>query len=97
MCATRLLYPCPSLSPLPFLSGGSPTLVLFPRSLSFTSSGKPCAQCGGGERGVFADWTAAPPEDWHDAGRWVPTNQEPPHLPKVHNQLADFPSLHLHC
>ena len=36
--------------------GGSPTLVLFPRPLSLTSSGKPCALRGGGGGGVYL-WT----------------------------------------
>ena len=47
MCATRVLYPCPSPSPLPFCPGVSPTLV-FPRSPSLTPSWLPCALLGGG-------------------------------------------------
>ena len=43
-----------------------------------------CLVCVWG--GVFTDWTVALPEDWHDAGRWVPANQEPPHLPKEHRE-----------
>ena len=43
-----------------------------------------CPVRGGG--GVSADWTVAPPEDWH--GRWVPTHHEPPHLPKEHTRTT---------
>ena len=66
----RVCHPCALPLPLlvvpTFFAGGSPTLVLFPRSLSLTSSGMPWCPWWGG--GLFADWTVALPEDWHDAG-----------------------------
>ena len=74
------------LSVVPTLfPGASPTLVLFPRSLSLTSSWMPCVLCVCG-RGVSADWTVSLPEDWHDAGCWVPTHHEPPHHPNEHRE-----------
>ena len=99
---TRVCHPHALPLPLPvaptLFPGVSPTLVLH-RSSSLTPSWLPCALCGGGG-GVSADWTVAPPEDWH--GRWFPTHHEPPHVPKeqrenVRETLVEFPSLHLHC
>ena len=53
----RVCHPLALPLPLPvaptLLPGGSPTLVLFPRCLSLTSSGKPCAQRGGGGGGCI--------------------------------------------
>ena len=68
VCHPRAL-PLP-LSVVPTLfPDGSPTLVLYTLSLSLTSSGMPRCPVPGGWGGLFADWTVALPEDWHDAGR----------------------------
>ena len=59
VCHPRAL-PLP-LSVVPTLFPGvSPTLVLFPRSLSLTSSWKPCAQCGWGGGGCICGLDCGP-------------------------------------
>ena len=71
VCHPRAL-PLP-LSVVPTLfHGGSPTLVLFPRSLYLSSSGMPRFTVWGGG-GLLADWIVALLEDWFDAGCWDST------------------------
>ena len=69
MCATRVLYPCLSLSPIPWCL--SHPRVIHSLAVSRLIREAMCPGVGGGN--VLADWTVALPEDWRDAGRWDST------------------------
>ena len=72
VCATRALYPCPSLSSLP-----CPLAAHLPLCFSLGPCLSPLPACHGslcgGGGGLLADWTVALLVDGLDTGRWDST------------------------